>query len=247
MRHQFLALAGPRPVLAARRRRIALADLHQHRPVGQPARRARSLRDRIDHDLGVQPAGHDHRAAGQERRPVARAAPQHQPVPARRALVRKQHLAHPRMNAVGADQDIAARGLDMGAGAIEEMRDHAALVLRERAEPAAGVDRLRPEPLLDRAMDHALQAAAMNRELRHVVAGVEAARLAPDFLAVAVEIIQFVGADRDGVERVQQPEAGQFADRMRQRVDADAEFADACRTVRTVRSRCRARAASARW
>ena len=83
-----------------------------------------------------------------------------------------------------------------------------------------------PEPLLDGAMDHALQAAAMDRELRHVVAGIEAARLAPDFLAVAVEIVQFVGADRDGVEPVQQPEAGQFADRMRQRVDADAEFAD---------------------
>ena len=82
------------------------------------------------------------------------------------------------------------------------------------------------EPLLDGAMDHALQPAAMDRELRHVVAGIEAARLAPDFLAVAVEIIQFIGANRDGIEPVQQAEAGQFADRMRQRVDADAEFAD---------------------
>ena len=66
----------------------------------------------------------------------------------------------------------------------------------------------------------------MDRELRHVVAGIEAARLAPDFLAVAVEIIQLVGADRGRIEPVQQPEAGEFADRMRQRVDADAEFAD---------------------
>ncbi len=131
------------------------------------------------------------------------------------------------MNAVGADQDIAARGFDMGAGAVEEMRDHAALVLRERAEPATGVDGLRAEPFLDGAMDDALQAAAMDRELRHVVTGIEAARLAPDFLAVTVEIIQLIGADRGGVEPVQQAEAGQFADRMRQRVDADAEFADA--------------------
>ena len=103
------------------------------------------------------------------------------------------------MNAVGADQNIAACGFDMGAGTVEEMRDHAALVLRERAETAAGVDRLRPEPFLDGAMDHALQAAAMNGELRHVVAGVEAPRLAPDFLAEAVEIIQLIGANRGGI------------------------------------------------
>ena len=131
MRHQFLALAGPRPVLAARRRRVAFADLHQHRPVGQPARRARSFRDRIDHDLGVQAAGDDHRTAAQKHRPVARAAPQHQPVPARRPFIREQRFAHPRMNAVGADQDIAAHGLGVRAGAIEEIRRDAALVLGE--------------------------------------------------------------------------------------------------------------------
>ena len=106
------------------------------------------------------------------------------------------------------------------------MRDHAALMLRERAEPAAGVDGLGPQALLDRAMDHALQAAAMHRELRHVVAGIEPARLAPDFLAVAIEIIQHVGANGGGVEPVQQSQARQFADRMRQRVDADAKFAN---------------------
>src|SRR6185295_15658409 len=100
-------------------------------------------------------------------------------------------------------------------GAVEEVRNHAALVLRERAETAAGVDRLRPEPFLDGAMDHALQAAAMNRELRHVVAGVEPARLAPDFLAVAVEIIQLVGAHGGGIQPVEQTESCQFTDRMR--------------------------------
>ena len=123
-------------------------------------------------------------------------------------------------------KNIAAGGFDMGAGAVEEMRDHAALVLRERAEPATGVDGLLAQPLLDGAMDDALQASAMDRELRHVVTGIEAARLAPDFLAVTVEIIQLVGANRGGVEPVQQAKAGQLADRMRQGVDADAEFAD---------------------
>ena len=130
------------------------------------------------------------------------------------------------MDAVGADQDIAAHGLDMRAAAVEEIGGDAALVLRERTEPAAGVDGVIAQPLDHGLMDDALQPAAMDRELRHVVAGIEPALFVPDFLAVAGQIKQLVGADRDLVEPVQQAEAGEFADRMRQRVDADAEFAD---------------------
>ena len=65
------------------------------------------------------------------------------------------------------------------------------------------------EPRAHRLVDHALQPAAMDRELRHVVAGVEAARLAPDLLAEAVGVDQLVGADRDRVEPVQQAEVAQ--------------------------------------
>ena len=231
MRHQFLALAGPRPVLAARRRRIAFADLHQHRPVGQAARRAGTLRDRIDHDLGVQAAGDDHRSAGQKHRPVARAAPQHQPVPARRPFRGEQRFANPRMNPVGADQDIAAHGLGVRTGAVEEVSGDAALVLGEGPEPAAGVNGVMAETLLDGAMDHALQPSAMNRELRNVVAGIDAARFLPDFLSMAIEIIKLAGADRDVIELLQQAKPGEFADRMRQGVDADAEFADGIRLL----------------
>ena len=74
-------------------------------------------------------------------------------------------------------KDVAAHGLDMAARAIEEIRGDAALILGEGAEPAAGVDGIPSQPLLDGAVDHALQPAAMNRELRHVVAGIDAARL----------------------------------------------------------------------
>src|SRR6478609_7007933 len=42
----------------------------------------------------------------------------------------------------------------------------------------------------------------------------------------AVEIIQLVGAYGGGIQPVEQTESCQFTDRMRQRVDADAEFAD---------------------
>ncbi len=83
---------------------------------------------------------------------------------------------------------------------------NAALVLTERAEPVAGEDPRLAEPRAHRLIDHALQLAAVDRELRHVEAGVEAARLAPDFLAEAVGIDQLVGADRDRVEPVQQAE-----------------------------------------
>src|SRR5438874_5066461 len=91
------------------------------------------------------------------------------------------------------------------------------------------MDRLPPQPLLDGAVDDALQPAAMNRKLRDVVAGIDAAGLAPDFLTVAIEVVKHVSADRDIVELLQEAEAGEFADRMRQRIDADAELADRIR------------------
>src|SRR5712672_1028225 len=64
------------------------------------------------------------------------------------------------------------------------------------------------------------------------MAGIDAAGFAPDFLAVAIEIIEHVGADRDLVELLQQAEAGKLADRMRQRIDADAEFANLIRLLK---------------
>src|SRR5204862_1215067 len=70
-------------------------------------------------------------------------------------------------------------------------------------------------------------APAMDRELRHVVARVEPARLAPDLLAEAIGVEQLVRADRHGVESFEQAELLELPDRMRQRVDADAKLANA--------------------
>ena len=78
----------------------------------------------------------------------------------------------------------------------------------------------------DRLIDRALKAAAMDGKLRHLVTGIEAARLAPDLLAEPIGVEQLEGADRDGIEPLEQTEFGQFLDGMRQRVDADAELAD---------------------
>jgi hypothetical protein len=75
-------------------------------------------------------------------------------------------------------------------------------------------------------IDHALQAAAMDRELRHVETRIGAALLAPDLLAEPVHVEQLVGADRDRVEPLQEPEFLELLDGVRQRVDTDAELAD---------------------
>jgi hypothetical protein len=108
------------------------------------------------------------------------------------------------------------------------------------------VNRLLAKPLLHRAVDHALQSAAVDRKLRHIMAGTDAARLAPDFLAVAVEVIELVGTNSDIVEFLQQPEAREFPDRMRQGVDADTELSDLIGLLEFSR-RCRGPAASAQW
>src|SRR3954471_9051354 len=130
------------------------------------------------------------------------------------------------MDPVSTYQDVAARGVDMRASTIEEIRRDAAFVLRERTEPATSVDRLRPEPLLDGAMNDALKATAVDRKLRHVVAGIDSAGFAPDLLAVAVEVIELVGADCDVVELLQQAETCELTHCVRQRVDANAKLAD---------------------
>src|SRR5580700_10633081 len=71
----------------------------------------------------------------------------------------------------------------------------------------------------------------MDRELRNVVAGIEAARLAPDLLAEAIGIDELVGADRNRVEPVEQAEVGKLFDRMRERIDANAKLADRIRLL----------------
>src|SRR5262249_28341359 len=152
--------------------------------------------------------------------------PQHQAIPAGRPLVWNQRLAHPGMDTVSTDQDVTTRRVDVSAGAIKEIGGDAAFILGEGTEATTGVNGLRPEPLFDRAVDDALQATAMNRELRHVVTRIDAARFAPDFLTVTIEIVELVGADRDVVELRQETERGKLAHGMRQCVDADAKLAN---------------------
>src|SRR5438270_12839792 len=99
------------------------------------------------------------------------------------------------MNAIAADQDVTADSATVRSVAVEEIGGDPAVVLAEGAETMADVDAAFAEPRPHRLINDALQPAAMDGELRHVVAGVEAARLAPDLLAEAVGVDQLVRAD----------------------------------------------------
>jgi len=130
------------------------------------------------------------------------------------------------MNPIGADQHVAVRGRTLRAVTIEEIRGHAAFVLAKRAEPMSGMDARLAKPGAHRLPDHRLQPAAVDGELRDVIARIGPAQLAPDLLAEPVGVDQLAGPHRDRVELPQQPELGELRDRMRQHVDPDPELAD---------------------
>ena len=78
---------------------------------------------------------------------------------------------------------------------------------------------------------HFLQAPAMNGELRIFIAGIRAARLAPDLLPEAVGVDELEGADGHRIKPLEQPKLRQLLDGMGKRVDADAELADGLRLL----------------
>jgi len=121
VRHQFLEAARARPILLLRRWEGPVADPADDRPIGQPLVGPGSLRNRINHEFCGEPSSYDHRTSGEEQRPIDRAAPQHQAVPARRPFIGKQFVADHRMDAVGADQHVAAGRIPMRTAAVEEI------------------------------------------------------------------------------------------------------------------------------
>ena len=73
--------------------------------------------------------------------------------------------------------------------------------------------------------DH-LQIAAMDRELRMLVARRAAERLLIDQLAEAIEEGRVPGFDRDACQRLLESERGQFLGGVREQIDADADRPD---------------------
>ncbi len=169
-------------------------------------------------------AGHDHGAAGEERIALADAAPENAAVPDRRPFVRIKLFAHGGVNSVGGDQHVAVMDARVLARRlVEEARADARSGLLEVRQVMARQDAVASEPFDHRVEQDLLQGAAMDRELRPLVAGIEPARLRPDRLAVFREVGKLLGAHAGGVELVHQAELDQFAAGVRQHVDADAE------------------------
>ena len=114
-------------------------------------------------------------------------------------------------------------GLDGLAVAVDEARrDLAALLLEARDAPAE-LDPLRAQHLPGGVEQDHLQLAAMDGELRPRQAGMAAARIGPDRLAVAVGVAQLARLDGGRGERGFEAEAGEDADGAGLDVDADAE------------------------
>src|SRR5260370_27333716 len=95
----------------------------------------------------------------------------------------------------------------------------------------AGVDARLAEAGADCLVNDRLQPAAMDRELRHLVAGVGPAQLAPDLLPEAVGIEQLVGSDSHRVEAIEQSQLRPLLYCVRQPADADPEHADSVRLL----------------
>ena len=171
-------------------------------PLGDPvdqifAVRVGLLRNRIADEFQDLVAGHDHGAAGKERVRRGDAAPQDAAVPDRRPFLRIQLLADAGVNAVGARPAARRHGCPPACRSPCRRNRRA----RRRgfgpvAQVMAGEDALRAEPLDRGVQQDLLQHAAMDRELRPFVAGLDAARLAPDRLAVLGEIRELAGRAR---------------------------------------------------
>ncbi len=182
VRDDLVHASRSRPGIDWRRRDLAVGDARDDRPVGEAFVGRRARRDRVERDLRAHAAGDIHRTAAQELRPFRCAAPEHQPLPFRATLFRVEMTAHHGVDAVGADEHVGAHGLAAHSGlGVGEMRDDPALVLHEPLQPEPRAHRAGTESRDDFVVDHLLQPAAMNRELRIVEAGVQrrAARSTP--------------------------------------------------------------------
>ena len=170
-------------------------------------------------------AGDDHRPPIEEGGLFGVSTPHRDAGKFRRPLVRIERTAKRRVNAVRADQRIAALAANGAAGhGIDETRRHAVAVLLDMHEAMPGPNGRRAQARPHRAREDHQQPPAMDRILRPLVAGTQAARLAPDQSAVLGVVGDFTRLDRRGRERGLKRQRAQRPHGVRQEIDADAEF-----------------------
>src|SRR5215831_1007353 len=105
-----------------------------------------ALADRIEHQLVVEAASHDHRSAIEKALGVGCATPHQHTVPAQPRVQRIEPPAHAGMDAVAADEDIADHGHACAIERALEAGSDGALALTPGLEQVTRMDRLAPKP-----------------------------------------------------------------------------------------------------
>jgi hypothetical protein len=169
------------------------------------------------------PANANHAGAGQKRPPARHAAPHIDAGIFRRAFLGVELLAQGRMDSFATHRDATALRRQRLAVCVDKMSDRfTALAVNARAAPT-GDDFVGARARNEFVEQHHLQVAAMDGELRHVVAGETAGRLVVDKLAEAIVETIFARGDGDFCQSLFQAEPTEFARGMRQDIDADTD------------------------
>ena len=122
---------------------------------------------------------------------------------------------------------------------VLEVHGDAAFVLLDAGALVVGANGVGAQPRQRRLIQDQVQPAAMDADFRIFVAGEFAARLLVDELAEAVEEAAFEVLDAGLEQLVAEAERGEFAHRMRQQRDADAELLESRARARRRGRRCR--------
>jgi hypothetical protein len=199
--------AQARPVLALGRRGAGVGDTGVDHPVGQAGVWRFAGADRVEDELGDGVAGDHHAVAAVERGPVHRASPHLDAVPSDAGIVGVQQRAQGGVDAVRADQSEAGDISRAAVLALESCGD-VVRVLGDVEQAVGWVKCGRAETVDGGLPQHGVQAAAVDGELGHFVAGEEAARFAPDLLAEVVGVSELAGADGDLVQVGEEAERG---------------------------------------
>ena len=128
------------------------------------------------------------------------------------------------MNAVRANDHIGLDRYPAAIGALKGGNSRAALI--DGNQPVPGDQPLSAQPGFRFLEQGDLQDPPVDRNLRHRIAGIAPARLAPDALAVAVVIDQLARGDAQRFQLRRQPQPVEDRHGMRQQIDPDAQLID---------------------
>ena len=214
-RQKILQLAAQVPVLDDIARRLNLRHpVDQLQAIGLDM-----LADGIDHHLAHrQPADLHHAHAAEIGLPACHATPHVDALIGHATFVGVELFADSRMNTVTGNRHRAARG-----AAIGKARRHALIILIDAFATLVQQNAVLSQSLPHGVDQYLMQVAAMDRQLRPVIAGGTAAWLLADELTEAVVVGHFLGGDCDILQRLTDAQLGQLAHGVRLQIDTHAK------------------------